>query len=72
MGFPVISSFRWLGSGPWPTRRKVSVNDGASASTRSAIRSSGRYERCVNAASMPSTRTTGAFARSGVAGLRPP
>ena len=40
----------------------------ASACTRSAIGSSGRYERRANDASTPSTRTTGAAARSGAAG----
>ena len=69
---PTISSLRRLGSGPCPTRRKVSVKDGTSASTCIAIRSEGRYERRVHAASIPSTWTTGAFARAGLAGRRPP
>ena len=69
---PVISSLRRLGSGPWPTRRNVSSSDGASAWIRSAIRSSGRYDRCVNAASTPSTRTTGALTLAGEAGRLPP
>ena len=68
---PVISSLRRFGSGPCPTRRNVSESEGVSASTRSAMRSSGRYERLPNAASTPSTRTTGAPARSGRDGPPP-
>ena len=71
-GTPTISSFRSLLTYSAPQWRNCKLSAPASARIRSSIGSPGRYDRCRNAASTPSTRTTGAACLAIEGGRLPP